>query len=154
MSLVSYINKYCPNGVSHSHCNGYNMGLKSKKKCALCTNNKIRKNFSRICSKYYEIKTYFFDEEQIKAIRKSLTNSEKFYLPTEIQDVIIKFGTYNENIKIPILLNDSGIGHLMTCKQCSTSFIKWINNESCLDHMIPRICNDNEKLIKMDIEIK
>ena len=79
MSLVSYINKYCPNGVSHSHCNGYNMGLKSKKKCALCTNNKIRKNFSRICSKYYEIKTYFFGSAH-PAIAASLNNLAVLYV--------------------------------------------------------------------------
>ena len=49
MSLVNSINKFCPNGVSHSHEKGTN----NKKTCLLCQDNQERKNFKKYCKKHF-----------------------------------------------------------------------------------------------------
>jgi len=133
MSLVNFINKFCPNGVSHSHETGNN----NKNTCLLCQDNQERKNFKKYCKKHFIEKKHTPNNNQIIILNK-LFSDEKYFVPLEIQEKIFEYLNYTEKILIPIVLNEPGIMHLMSCRLCSNDFIEFLDKESCGHHKLPR----------------
>ena len=141
MSLVRYINNKCP-CTSHTHTTGNNYMNES---CAICSPQKY--NFSRFCSKYYSKKIIYFSNKQEYAFRECLTNLSEYYLPTELQDLILTFTDIVETKFIKIKLNKEGIDHLMSCSDCSYDFVNWLDKNSCNIHILPRIRDDEKNIL-------
>ena len=130
MLLEQHINKHCPR-VSHTH----NKGHKNIKQinCYLC-NQSLIPNFKWECNLYFKIENVNIQEEFI--IRRILTYSTLFYLPVELQDIIINYCVYRNYI--PIKLEKYSIDHMCRCYECSPKFLKWIDVNTCNKHMLPR----------------
>ncbi|VVU95680.1 hypothetical protein CPAV1605_1435 [seawater metagenome] len=146
MNLVNYINSKCPVGFSHSHCLGENP-KNNKTECALCQNH--QKIFGK-CINFKKITITTPSIDEITTLKFCLTKSDKYYLPVEIQDIVIKFCKYRE-IKYPVLkLDKEGIDHMTKCLKCTQMFVNWYQNEACNRHMLPRDSeSDNIRIINI-----
>ena len=130
MLLAQHINKYCPK-VSHVHSKG-DSNLDASK-CILCTQN--ISDFTWKCNLYFKMEP--LEDIKIMLLRKIFTESIDFFLPIELQDIIIKYSTVKKYM--PIKLDKYGINHMLNCYICSRKFLLWLNKNTCNQHMLPRL---------------
>ena len=144
MSIVNYINRSCPKGVSHSHTTGNNE--KNLNSCDLCNPSNV---FIWRCANYFRKQTIFVNNQQEKALRYALSQSNQYYLPNELQDIIISYADYTIKRLIDIKLDYSGIDHIMSCRPCSKRLLDWFENNTCNNHVLPRKNYDKDTSNKL-----
>ena len=136
MSLVSYVNRSCPVGVSHFH--GPSTTPKLRTVCLLCGDEKKRGQFCWHCKDYNNKKVIELNKEQL-FILHLIFSSEDFYIPNELRDIIFKKSVIIRIESIPIKLDEQGIDHMYNCRKCSRKFLEFLDKHSCSRHIIPRI---------------
>ena len=146
-SLVNYINTFCPIGVPHRHRQKFG-GTNPNQICAICCSDEMRKryNFIERCPDHNIIKTVPPTlEAKVTAIlifscknNSSITLNLDFYLPLEMQRIILKFMEKKVRVNVPINLDEPGIKHMMECRRCVRKFMKWLDKNVCRNHSIPR----------------
>ena len=131
MLLAEHINRHCPK-VSHIHSKGTNNLEPSQ--CILCNQNLLA-NFNLSCDLYFIMEPLKIPH--INVLRQIFNKSDKFYLPVELQDIIIKYSTRKKYLTIN--LDKYGIIHMINCRKCSPIFLIWLDKNSCRNHILPRI---------------
>ena len=140
MSLVSYLNRSCPVGVSHFH--GASTTPKRRSVCLICGDEKKRQQFCWYCKDYVNEKVIELSKEQLFVLHL-IFSREDFYLPIELRDIIFKKSIIVRIEPIPIKLDEQGIDHMYNCRKCSKKFLEFLDEHSCSRHIIPRISNEN-----------
>lgn len=146
MSLVSFINGYCPLGVSHTHSINHEPEREFPHGCVICVSSPERNRFSRICPNH-TLKTIVELSNSQLLILHLIFSSEEFYIPNELRFIIFKHCKYLKIENIPILLNEEGIDHMMKCRKCAPIFLEYLDKNTCPNHMIPRKNQDDENIM-------
>ena len=142
MSLVEIVNKRCPKGVGHVHSRGTRL-KNNKPFCFLCDpiGDSVALRFERTCPFAIENVSYILTLDQKCALFtgfRHLQNKYQIHIPVEIyliiRDILVK-GIFEEfKIKIDV----KGINHMLDCRKCSKTLIKYVDIFSCNRHILPR----------------
>ena len=140
MSLVSYLNKSCPVGVSHYH--GPSEEVNDRIECCLCVDNQERQNFCWYCPNYINRIELKLNNQQLLTLN-IIFSKEEFWLPNELRDIIFEKSIFTLQESLPIHLNEKGIDHIYGCRKCSRKFLEFLDKHSCSGHIIPRISEND-----------
>jgi hypothetical protein len=127
MNLCKILNSKCPK-VSHYH----GMNLKKQRiipNCLICNPNNYLYHIP-ICPKNSNYSIITISNELKKCIYECLLPK----LNTDVIKIIINF--LNEKY---YFLNLNNINHFINCYKCSPIFIKYIDENSCGFHYLPRL---------------
>ena len=142
MSLISTISLCCPNGVSHDHSINHNPTKEFPDGCIFCEEKPERYEFNHICKDYFSKTIIILNPQQLNILDK-IFSTDLFFLPFEIRNIIYEKSTYVKYNINEIHLDEDGINHMMKCLKCSRSFMNYVNNNACPNHILPRISYGN-----------
>jgi hypothetical protein len=147
MSLVKQYNSICP-CEDHKHriaskLEYTNNKLYKLKSCFLC-DPKIRKNIvlNYECNLYEEIIVVTLPKISrhilINIFSGLYNKNTKYFIPTELQDIIIEYCSYKKKINKIKYINEDSINHMANCNICSKKLLNFTTLNACSHHNIPR----------------
>lgn len=108
----------------------------SEENCNFC-NPKLKLEYDlNIICKDYKTKVRKLLDQEVKNLLLKIFNTNKFFLPNELINIIFEYAEYNEINKISKINADSVL-HFQNCKTCSIKVLKFYEEKLCFNHFLP-----------------